>query len=459
MKRFRYEAVDSSGTPVFGVEHCDHLADLNRILKDRGQTVRNYVELSLEEFNRKQSASLPRLFQLRVGERIQDALLTGLPAHEAVRAVAAEPVQSPFLFAMPWVYLMAAVSLLFVYGSVPLGMVSLWTANLIAVLLIGCIPLAHWAVREFLHQRPRRILLRVADRLEKGFEFRDVAGQFLPREMQALLSSDLKDETKARATSEIMPAVLVRSTHLQRLAMVLIAPIALFVLINLMLCATAMIGIPLFSEIFDGFGITLPALTAMAMSLGNALQSLGWSGLAILAVACVTTLAFMAFVVGSGWGHEMMSGIPGLGTIFTWSMQARVCRMMSTLCRNGATNAETVKTATSISGFRSVELRGQYVVDSIQKGDANWPVSGPLTGLPISMLKGVDGEGSSEERRAGLATTFQHLGEMLEQASLTQATALAGLLRLGVYAYTIFIVFLIPSALILPMIKLLNDLS
>lgn len=464
MKRFRYEAVDASGTPVFGVEQCDHVSDLKRVLNARGQTIRNYVELSLEEFNRNQATSLPRLFQLRVGERIQDALLTGLPAHEAVRAVASEPIQTPLLFVMPWLYLMATIAVLVVFAAVAAGALSYASAGLVAVLLVVGMPAIHFVAREFLYHRPRRMLLYVADRLENGVALADLTPGFLPSEMQVLLSSDLKDETKVRATSEIMPSLMLRSAHLQKLAMVLLSPIALFLTINLMLIMAAIVAMPMFREIFDEFGVTLPWTTGIAMTIGNAFSSVGWSGLAIIAIVAFSILAIGAYVVASGTGHAVLAHIPLIGSVFTWSMQARVCRMMSTLCRNEASNVEIIGTSTAISGFRSVKLQGQQVVHSIQQGDSDWAVSGALSGLPISMLKGIDGADSGEagsggERRAGLATTFHHLAAMLEQASVAHSTALAGLVRLAVYAYAVFIFVATPFVILFPLIKLLNDLS
>lgn len=459
MKRFRYEAVDSMGTPLFGVQQCDHIDELLRVLEGRGQELKNYTELSLEEFNRKQSTMLPRLFQLRVGERIHDALLTGLPAHEAVRAVAAEPVQAPLLFAMPWAYFLALMAMLTVWGAFSFGYLSAMVTYALLLLTVVLLPVAHFAIKEFLYERPRRILLKVADQLEQGFQFKDVTTNFLPAEMQALLNSNLNDQTKARAVSDIMPALQVRSNHLQRLAVAIAIPLAIFAALNQILWLAAKLIVPYYSDVFEGFGVELPAITQLVLDLGNAVSSFGWATLTTVAIFSSLFIVFCALVVASGWGHDWLARIPWFGAKFKWSMQARVLRMMATLSRNGAENAEIVKTSTQISGFRSVKLQGEYLAAAIQQGDDQWPIGGALSGLPISLLKGTEGADSSTEQRVGIATTFEHLADMLERAAMTQAAVLATMVRLFVLGYAILVVGITEVALLLPLIKLLNDLS
>lgn len=459
MKRFRYEAVDSSGTPVFGVHQCDHLDGLLRFLESRSHQLVNHTELSLEEFNRKQSTMLPRLFQLRVGERIHDALLTGLPAHEAVRAVASEPVQAPLLFAMPWVYFLALLGILSVWAAQSFGHVSFVIAMACIALIAVSLSMAHFAIKEFLYERPRRILHKVADQLEQGFQFKEVTSNFLPEEMQALLNSNLNDQTKARAVSDIMPALQLRSNHLQRLAVAITIPLAVFLALNQILWLVATLILPDYSDVFTGFGVQLPAITQLVLNVGNTISGFGWETLTTVAIVSSFSLVVIAFVIASGWGHDWLSRIPWFGAKFKWSMQARVLRMMAALCRNGAENSEIIKTSTQISGFRSVQLQGKYLSAAIQKGDEHWPIGGALSGLPVSLLRGTEGGNSTIEQRVGIATAFEHLADMLERAAITQAAVLATIVRLFVFGYAIVVVCITEVALLMPLIKLLNDLS
>lgn len=456
MKRYRYEAIDSSGTPIFGVHQCDHVDELIRLLKSRGQQLKNSTELSLEEFNRKQAITVPRLFQLRVGERIHDALLTGLPAHEAVRAIASEPIQAPLLFAVPWCYFLALLAMLTVWGAFSFGYLVPAVAIGLLLLTVVLVLAAHYSIRQFLYERPRRLLHQVASQLEKGFQFEDVTKQFLPQEMSAILNSKLDDETKGRAVSDIMPALQVRSNHLQRLAIAIAIPLAIFALLNHILWVAAKLILPYYSEVFSDFGIEVPAITKLVLDLGEALSDFNWSTMWGFAIFNTVFIVCGALVIANGWGHDWLARIPWFGAMFKWSMQARVLRMMATLCRNGAQNSEILGTSTRVSGFRSVKLQGQYLVAAIEQGDENWPIGGALAGLPISLLKGTHNGESGIQQRVGISATFEHLSHMLEQAAMTQAAVLATMVRFFVFGYAIVVVVNVELAILLPLLRLLN---
>ncbi|MEP3481655.1 MAG: hypothetical protein ABJZ55_20600 [Fuerstiella sp.] len=459
MKRFRYEAVDSSGTPLFGVQQCDHLEELIRILESRGQELKKHTELSLEEFNRKQSKLIPRLVQLRVGERIHDALLTGLPAHEAVRAVASEPVQAPLLFAMPWVYFLATLALTLVWAAISFGYVSAVIGFALFALIGVLLPIVHLALRELLYARPRRILHQVASQLEQGFDFKHVTHTFLPQEMQSLLKSNLDDQVKARSVSDIMPALQMRSSHLQRLAVAIAIPLAAFLALNHFLWLAAKLIVPYYANVFNGFGVSLPAMTQLILDIGSAACSISWATFSMVAIASTSFLVLSTIIIASGWGHDLLAKIPWFGAKFKWSMQARVLRMMATLCRNGAKNGDIIKTSTQVSGFQSVKLQGNRLATAIEQGIQNWPIQGSLAGLPISLLKGTEAANGSTEQRVGIAATFEHLADMLERAAMTQAAVLATIIRWFVVSYAVMIVCITEIALLLPLIKLLNNLT
>ena len=80
-------------------------------------------------------------------------------------------------------------------------------------------------------------------------------------------------------------------------------------------------------------------------------------------------------------------------------------------------------------------------------------------GLPISLLQGTEAADGNTEQRVGLAATFEHLADMLERAAMTQAAILANIVRLFVFGYAVLIVCITEIAILLPLLKLLNDLS
>ncbi|MCP4173047.1 MAG: hypothetical protein GY758_20000, partial [Fuerstiella sp.] len=82
-----------------------------------------------------------------------------------------------------------------------------------------------------------------------------------------------------------------------------------------------------------------------------------------------------------------------------------------------------------------------------------------LSGLPLSLLFATDEGTTAEQRRNAVADTFQSLSEMLDSATIGQGRLLSILLQM----LTVFLAGLIIAtgllAMVLPLIKLLNDLS
>ncbi len=63
--------------------------------------------MTLHPSLKKEHSELPRLVQMRIGERLREAILSGMPTQDAIRAVAAEPFEHPVIMLMPWSLLLA----------------------------------------------------------------------------------------------------------------------------------------------------------------------------------------------------------------------------------------------------------------------------------------------------------------------------------------------------------------
>ena len=165
MPRFRYEAIDAHGIPIHGtIDAVDHAA-LQATLAGRRQTLVSVQELSLDSLIAQNQSSLPRLYQLRLGEQLRDALLTGLPANEAVRSVAAEPLSHPIPAVMPWLQMTAIVSFLLtavfcrVTGTYQ-GL--LWSTGIFAIVVV---PILRMLLITAYQTRPRQVLFDLARQL------------------------------------------------------------------------------------------------------------------------------------------------------------------------------------------------------------------------------------------------------------------------------------------------------
>jgi hypothetical protein len=91
MPEFRFQARHLTGEPVFGMREASSAEVLTQQLQSEGLLEVKVVPLLAVADLFPAARSVPRLVQLRVGERLREALLLHLPAHETVRAIADEP--------------------------------------------------------------------------------------------------------------------------------------------------------------------------------------------------------------------------------------------------------------------------------------------------------------------------------------------------------------------------------
>lgn len=459
MPQFRYEAIDSSGVPVHGVAEATDRDALAEQIKVRGLQLVSTDEVSLDSLVNANKSSVPRLFQLRIGEQLREALLTGLPAHEAVRAIAAEPISHPVPGLVPWLW--AAVWLVF---AVALGCWSLTGSFLNAVIAVGlfgtvAMPIIAWGVRWIFQMRPRNTLRKLADRLEAGEPMPASLAGVMPRELRCVMNSNVDDASKARVAADLIPSLLGGNLRIQQFVMTLVGPILLMGLIGLGMYSVMLFIMPKFKKIFEDFGTDLPGMTRLVISISDVITKFGVGGWLTLSVAIVVLVITLAMCLASNRGAEMLEKIPVFGMAFRWAMQARVARVLSSMIRNGCSYPEALQTSTAGSGFASVKQQGEMLAKELESKSGVVIPAQKLSGLPISMLFVEDNQQMEEDRRAIVAETFQSLAEMLDSATLGQGRLFALILQFSTIMFTAFAIGFGVIAMFLPLIKLLNDLS
>lgn len=459
MTQFRYEAIDSSGVPVHGVVEAEDRAALAKHIETRGLQLVSADEVSLDSLVVANKASVPRLFQLRVGEQLREALLTGLPAHEAVRAIAAEPLSHPVPGLIPWAW--GAVWLVF---AVACGCYWLTGAFGNAVAAIGCfgvfaMPVIALGVRWMFQDRPRRTLRSLADRLESGEALPASLSTVMPQELRSVMRSQVDDSSKARVAADLIPGLLGGNLRIQQFVMTLVGPVLLMGLIGMGMYSVLLFIMPQFKKIFEDFGTELPGMTLLVINLSDLIASAGVGGWFISSIVLVLVVIGLAMCLASHQGAELLEKIPVFGMAFRWAMQARVARVLSAMIRNGCSYPESLQTATAGSGFASVKQQGELLAKELEAKSGVVIPARKLSGLPISMLFVEDSQQTGEDRRAIVAETFRSLAEMLDSATLGQGRLFALILQFCTIVFTGIAIAFGVIAMFLPLIKLLNDLS
>ncbi|MBC7964330.1 MAG: hypothetical protein H7Z17_00270 [Fuerstia sp.] len=459
MPTYKYQSVLPTGVSVFGVFDAENETALAAYLLTRGMTMVSSAEVALDKRLGTPLAAIPRVLQLRIGERIQEAMLTGLPAHVAIEAMAKEPFEHPLLMAMPWLSGMAACALVVsVLLSIAVPELALLLILLAVFSLLSCLTLwiaGYW----WLQVRPRHMLLRLSRQMAAGSSEALIQDAFVPTEIRSILDSGMAAEQKSLSVAELLPSLGIMQVQRHLFATRMVAPLlALLFLIPAGYCIS-LIVIPKFKEIFVGFGVELPGLTVLVISISDFVVKLDLPGL--IAVVCLTTAAAVTFYSMIIWSPaaEILSVVPMLGTSLRLLMQARVARVLGVLVRNHASVGDAIAVATDASGFREVRRRGREMAKQMKNGMPVNLVCSGLHGLPLSLLLRISDQTESEHARQETAQSFMLFASSLEQSSWGHGSILAVAVEILAVIVTAVVVAVLVISLFMPLIKLLNDLS
>lgn len=456
MPRYRYEAVDTAGVPIHGVTEADNESGLSHQMAARRLRLVSSAELSLDSLIGSHVVTLPRLHQLRIGEHLREALLTGLPAPVAVRAIASEPLHHPLAAVAPLLHriailLFVALLLLWKYLHMHVALVA---AAAFLAFVVG--PAFRLLILWFYRWRPGRLLRKLADRLESGESLDSLVPFAAPPEIHHVMGSGMSDEQKARVSADLVTSLSGGNLRNQQFLMTLLGPLLMVGLMLVSLHLAAIVVLPGFRSIFQDFGVELPGLTAVVLDLGRFFSFFGITGWIVTASAIFGLLVLLTVALAAGRLNELLSSVPLFGLVFRWTMQARVARVLAATIRNDCDYAEALQVATAASGFRKVRDHGQNMAGQLKSGHPIPATSRELAGLPISTLLSP---ATSADRRASIADSFQSLSDMLDTATVGQGRLHAILLQLFTLLFTGLVVGIAILGLFIPLIKLLNDLS
>lgn len=459
MPTFKYQSVLPTGVSVFGIFDAEDGTALDAYLQTRGMTLVDYSEIAIDKRLATQLAAIPRVLQLRIGERIQEALLTGLPAHVAIEAMAKEPFEHPLLMAMPWLTGMATCSIgvsILLTIAIPEFTLILIPAAVLA--LITCIGL--WIIGYVWFQvRPQNMLLRLSRQMAAGGTDPLLPEAFVPMEIRSILKSGMAAEQKSLSVAELLPSLGIMQVQRHLFATRMVAPLLASLLLFYVGYCVLLIVIPKFKEIFIGFGVQLPGLTMIVIRLSDFVVKIGVPGLfGIIALTAGFAVTFYTMLIWQP-AAELLSVVPMLGTSLRLLMQARVARILGVLVRNRSSVADAISVATQASGFSEVRGRGQQIAAQLKSGKPANLVCNGLHGLPLSLLLRVHDREVTEEARQETAQSFTMFAASLEQASWGHGSILAVAAEIAAILITAVTAGIFVISMFMPLMNLLNDLA
>jgi len=160
------------------------------------------------------------------------------------------------------------------------------------------------------------------------------------------------------------------STLIKKVRSALIYPAVVTVMAILITLILLIRVIPVFKEIFDGFGAKLPTPTLLLINLSDFLRHNFFYGVLILIVLGFGFSRYIKTERGRFRFDRFKLRLPIFGILFRKVAISKFSRTLSTLVKSGVPILSSLEIVAKTSGNRVVELAVDEVRDSIREGES-----------------------------------------------------------------------------------------
>jgi len=255
----------------------------------------------------------------------------------------------------------------------PLGELALFTQQLASLITAG-LPLVQSmeALQEQTQDPVFRIIIRdVRTDIASGNSFSSSAKKF-PKAFNTLFVSMVEAGEASGGLAEILGKVagyFESSVKLQKkVKSAMTYPIAVIGLAVVLVNVLLIFVIPVFAEMFAGFGAKLPAPTQMLIDVSNFLRSYWWLVGALLAGAWVGLGKFIDTPAGRAHRDRLIVRAPIFGPLVHKIAISRFCRTYATLIRSGVPILRTLEIVSAASGKVQIEEACAEIAKHVSQG-------------------------------------------------------------------------------------------
>jgi type II secretory pathway component PulF len=212
---------------------------------------------------------------------------------------------------------------------------------------------------------------------------------------------------------------------------------------------------PPFHDMFEDFGVELPALTRITLGVSTFLQDWWWAVLLSAGILLAALVAGLATLGGAARFRQLFNTLPIVGPHLRSIGLARFCKLLAVLVEGEVPLPEAVELAGAGSGDADLEQGTAEVAAELQAGVLLADAASGHHQFPPQLVSVF----RWQDRGAAFATTLRDTGDLLlvkAQSQVGPAAALLGPLMILTVAFAVGICLL---SLFWPMFRLLNELS
>jgi len=314
---------------------------------------------------------------------------------------------------------------------------------------------------EFPAVRLRQAFLQMSNQLEAGEALPDVlnvhAG-LLPRWLAQAMRAGVDGEGLSATMQHYVTFARARTRIRRVLMFCTIYPVVVIAVAMGLILALSVWLVPEFKKIFEGFGVELPAMTNLVIEISDAAVALvraWWLSLPVLGLALTGLWIMARSVMGNSPPWRALRFVPLLNRMLKYSSLSEFCNLLAIMVECRMPLAEGLCLAGDGVADTSLRKSAARAAAYLEKGESPARLRFLVPELPVELARipGWDAtDGQFPEALRSSAAIFQAQTEI-------SGWALAGILSPMVVIVTGAIVAMIPVAMFMPLIKLLNDLS
>lgn len=202
--------------------------------------------------------------------------------------------------------------------------------------------------------------------------------------------------------------------------------------------------IPVFSKVYSGMQMELPAVTVFLITISEFTAKYWWLVLGGILLTIYAVRRFLSTPQGRYRWDKLKLRIPIVGSVLAKATTARLCRSFGTAMKSGVPVVTALSLVSRVVDNAFYEERILVIRDAVTQGDSllrSFLAAGIFTPVELQMVAVGEETGDVEGVVQQLATLYQEeveyeanqLGETLEPILLVFMAALVTLLLLGIF--------------------------
>lgn len=305
--------------------------------------------------------------------------------------------------------------------------------------------------------RLRRMLSDVSRSLTQGAPLDEAIaaqGSRLPAHLRGLVLAGQRTGRTPEILGRFAEYAQIGAEVRRQLGLSLVYPIVSIIFAVALLLFVLLFIVSGFERIFQDFGIPLPILSQMLITISSRLRT---SGLVLAEVLAFTgAIAFAAMMVaGPAARRSVFSRLPLLGPVWKWTSLAEFCHLLGLLLESEIPLAEAVAMAGEGVVDASVRAVARSMTSDLARGESLAKIIARRSYFP----EGLGPIVAWAEQHQSLAEALHMLGEMFEARAQSHASFASTVCTSLTLLLILFGVSAVIFGVLLPLTQMIAKLS